>query len=155
MSGETNLRKLIRNMRPELHPGEYVFCTINSGDVPAGLNPLGTFHEQEGLTVILPREQADQGELSYSFVAGWITLNVHSALEAVGLTAAVSQALTRAGISCNVVAAYYHDHIFVPTNDARLALEVLERFTHSPDRVRGQTDYKEDMGSIGGRHGGK
>lgn len=135
MSGETDLEKLIRNMEPELHSGEYVFCTIDASDVPSGLNPIGTFREREGLTMILPREGADQGGLSYSFVAGWITLNVHSALDAVGLTAVVSRALTRAGISCNVIAAYYHDHIFVPVDDARRALEVLERLAHSPDQA--------------------
>lgn len=135
MSGEMDLEKLIRNMEPELHPGEYVFCTLESGAVPAGLNPLGSFQEREGLTVVLSKEQADEFGFSYSFVAGWITLNVHSALEAVGLTAAVSQALTRAGISCNVVAAYYHDHIFVPIEDAQHALKVLERLICSSDRV--------------------
>ena len=69
--------------------------------------------------------------LTYHFVAKWITLNVHSSLEAVGLTAAFSNALAEAGISCNVVAAYYHDHIFVAKADADKAMEVLRKLSVS------------------------
>ena len=69
--------------------------------------------------------------LPYSLVCVWITLTIHSSLEAVGLTAAVSSALTEANISCNVVAAYYHDHIFVPIADADRAMNVLLALTDS------------------------
>ena len=69
--------------------------------------------------------------MPYSFVGAWITLNVHSALEAVGLTAAVSRALTEAGISCNVVAAYYHDHLFVPAEQGERALKILQDLARS------------------------
>jgi len=131
MDGETDLSKLLREMNPELHAGEFVFCSIEARNLPENIEPLGLFREQEGLTVILPKAQADQLNLPYSFIAAWITLNVHSALDAVGLTAAVSQALTRAGISCNVVAAFYHDHIFVPLKDAERALKVLQSLTHT------------------------
>jgi len=124
--GEKNLGKLIQNMDPELHAGEYVFCRIGHEDAPVNFGPISWFQEKEAVTVILPREKADDLGLSYSFVSGWITLNVHSALEATGLTAAVSQALTEAGISCNVVAAYYHDHLFVPWKDAGRALNILK-----------------------------
>jgi hypothetical protein len=68
--------------------------------------------------------------LAYTQIFAWITLTVHSSLEAVGLTAAFSRALTEAGISCNVVAAYYHDHIFVPTRDAGQAMQVLKNLSH-------------------------
>jgi hypothetical protein len=64
--------------------------------------------------------------LEYHFTAAWITLRVHSALDAVGLTAAVSLALTDAGISCNVVAGFHHDHLFVPHTRAADAVRVLE-----------------------------
>ena len=130
MAGETDLDTLIREMRPERNPGEYVFCPLGLGDRPAALELLGCFHEKEGMTAILSRAAADQAGLSYSFVAAWITLNVHSALEAVGLTAAVSQALAGAGISCNTVAGYYHDHLFVPLADADRALEILLALAH-------------------------
>jgi hypothetical protein len=131
MDGETDLTKLLREMNPELHAGEFVFCSIEAHNLPENIEPLGLFREQEGLTVILPKAQADELGWRYSFVGAWITLNVHSALDAVGLTAAVSQALTRAGVSCNVVAAYYHDHIFVPIKDAERALEVLQALTRT------------------------
>lgn len=81
--------------------------------------------EAEGLTVVLPRAEADRLGLAYDFVGAWITLQIHSALEAVGLTAAVSRALTDAGISCHVLAGFHHDHLLVPVADAPRALEVL------------------------------
>lgn len=129
MIGETDLAKLLKNMRPELHAGEYVFCVVNSLSHAVELKPLSFFQEKEGLTVILPKKQADENALSYSIVCAWITLNVHSALEAVGLTAAISKALTEANISCNVVAAYYHDHIFIPIRDAKRTMDVLLALT--------------------------
>ena len=88
---------------------------------------LGAFKEEEGWTIILHKELADKLGYSYSYVAAWITLTIHSSLEAVGLTAAFSSALAKHFISCNVVAAYYHDHIFVAKQDAGKALNVLKK----------------------------
>jgi hypothetical protein len=124
-SGETDLQKLLKTLRPELNPGEFVFCSIpdlakiNIADV------IMSFKEKEGITIILPKPQADKLQLTYTFVAAWITLTVHSSLHAVGLTAAFSNALAQHGISCNVVAAYHHDHIFVDRKDADTAIEIL------------------------------
>ena len=87
------------------------------------------FREKEGITLILKREIADKLNLKYSFVASWITLTVHSSLEAVGLTAAFSKALADNGISCNVVAAFYHDHIFVDQKDAKKATQILNQLS--------------------------
>lgn len=129
MAGETDLEKLLQGMQPELNEGEYVFCTVDSFESAAVLNPVCIFQEKEAVTVILPKQQADDASLPYSVICAWITLTVHSSLEAVGLTAAVSKALTDANISCNVVAAYYHDHIFVPVKDATRALAVLTQLT--------------------------
>jgi hypothetical protein len=112
-------------MSPQLNAGEYVFCTLHDGQWPAGLEIIGSFREQEGLTVILERSRAEQAGFSFDYVAAWITLNVHSALEAVGLTAAFATALGQAGISCNVIAGYYHDHLFVGQADAERAMHVL------------------------------
>lgn len=125
MTGETDLQKLIQGMKPKLNEGEFVFCIVESSQSANTLNPLSTFQEAEGITVIIPKQQADNAALPYSIVCAWITLTVHSSLEAVGLTAAVSKALTDANISCNVIAAYYHDHIFVPVEDAKRAIAVL------------------------------
>ena len=125
MTGETNLEKLLQGMKPELNEGEFVFCNVDSFQRAAALNPVCVFQEQEAVTIILPKYQADDSALPYSITCAWITLTVHSSLEAVGLTAAVSKALTDANISCNVVAAYYHDHLFVPMQDAERALAAL------------------------------
>ncbi len=92
--------------------------TIVSDAIPPGAVPVVFVREDEGLTLVLPQQQADDLGLPYNFVAAWITLQVHSALSAVGLTAAVSRVLTEAGISANVVAGFTHDHLFVPHDRA-------------------------------------
>src|SRR5262249_36988408 len=104
-----------------------VFCTIDSLQQTAALDPICIFQEREVVTIILHKHQADDAALPYSVTCAWITLTVHSSLEAVGLTAAVSKALTDANISCNMVAAYYHDYIFVPVPDAKQAMDVLRQ----------------------------
>ena len=129
MNGETNLQRLLKDMHPRLNAGKYVYCTVESKDRAMQLEPLCLFAEEESVTVILPTGQADSLGLPYSTVFAWITLTVHSSLEAVGLTAAVANALAGANISCNVVAAYYHDHIFVPIQDAALAMTLLQTLT--------------------------
>lgn len=129
MTGETDLKKLLQGMKPKQNEGEFVFCTVESTQRAHALDPLCTFQEEEAVTVILTKEQADKAFLRYSGTFAWITLTVHSALEAVGLTAAISNALTEANISCNVVAGYYHDHIFVPVKDAKRAMDVLENLS--------------------------
>lgn len=113
-------------MRPELRPGRYVWTTVPGDELPAGVAPVVTVSEREGLTLVVAEAQAVSAGLAYQFTAGWITLRVHSALDAVGLTAAVSLALTDAGISCNVVAGFHHDHLFVPYARATEAVRVLE-----------------------------
>jgi hypothetical protein len=130
MTGETNLTKLLQGLKPTRNEGEYVFCLVNSLSSAAELDPLCIFQEKEEVTVILPKTRADENLLLYSVICTWITLNVHSSLEAVGLTSAVAKALTEANISCNVVAAYYHDHLFVPVKDAERAMDVLKRLSN-------------------------
>ena len=129
MAGETNLATLLRSMAPELNSGDFVFCTLPDLASIATADIICFLREQEGITIILEKERADALGLSYSFVAAWITLKVHSALEAVGLTAAFSKALAENSISCNVVAGYYHDHIFVAKEDATKAINVLQRLS--------------------------
>ncbi|MCP9768462.1 ACT domain-containing protein [Lacihabitans sp. LS3-19] len=113
MKGEIDLNKLLKGIKAQHNPGDYVFCTV------ADLNKINIdeiqllFKESEGISLILKKEYADTLNLKYSFTAAWITLAIHSSLEAVGFTAAFSNALAKANISCNVVAAYYHDHLFV------------------------------------------
>lgn len=128
MSGEKDLSILLKTMMPELNIGEYVFCTITPSTQVDQNDVILFFKEQEGNTVILKKEVADNLKLDYFFIASWITLTVHSSLNAVGLTAAFSKSLSDAGISCNVVAAFYHDHIFVDRNDTEKALKILNKF---------------------------
>jgi hypothetical protein len=104
----------------ELVPGRWVYASVPA--VPAGCTPVVTVREAEGTTVVVPEHEALALGLPTTFVASMITLQVHSALDAVGLTAAVSTVLADAGIPCNVVAGFHHDHLFVP---ADLADEVV------------------------------
>lgn len=131
MKAEKDLQLLIKTMKPQQNSGEYVFCVVNDLKNINLEEVILVFKEQEGTTVVIKKELADRLKLPYSFIASWITLTVHSSLEAVGLTAAFSSALAQKGISCNVVAAFYHDHIFVDYNDATKAMEILNNFSNS------------------------
>jgi hypothetical protein len=120
---------LIKSLKPILHEGLYVFCTMR--ELPSiDLNQIiCLFREKEGVTLILRKDVADNERLPYSFLAAWITLTVHTSLQAVGLTAAISKALAERGISCNIVAGYYHDHLFVPKDKAQEAMKILNRLS--------------------------
>lgn len=121
----SDLATLLRSMEPELHAGVYAYCVAPHGTDVSALSPVATVAEAEGLTLVLPEAQAVQAGYTVLFRAAWITLTVHSDLQAVGLTAAFSTALGQAGISCNVVAGAYHDHIFVPVEQAQPAMAAL------------------------------
>lgn len=128
--GETDLTALLRDMSPELHDGAFVYSSV-PGAVPPGANPVAFVREEEGLTLILRRHEADELGLPYDYVAAWITLQVPSSLEAVGLTAAVCGALADAGISANVVAGLRHDHLFVPFERGVDAVRTLRALSDS------------------------
>jgi hypothetical protein len=121
----SNLTMLLRSMEPVLHEGVYAYCTVPHDAEFAALAPVVTVRESAGLTLVVPEEQAVAAGLPVLFRAAWISLTVHSDLEAVGLTAAFSSALGQAGISCNVVAGAFHDHLFVPVAQAQKALQAL------------------------------
>ncbi|CAA9196473.1 hypothetical protein FLA105534_01136 [Flavobacterium bizetiae] len=128
MSGEKNLEQLLKSMKPEHNGGDYVFCKVATLE-NINLSEIEMlFKEKEAITLILKKEIADTLKLEYSVIMSWITLTVHSSLEAIGLTAAFSKALSDKEISCNVVAAYYHDHIFVNKKDIKMAMKVLNTF---------------------------
>ncbi|KAG5357181.1 hypothetical protein CJU90_6005 [Yarrowia sp. C11] len=148
MSGETDLKNLLKSAKPILNEGTYFFCNIHltpkdgekwpdktyaaiHGLLPAS---VATVRETEGLTVVVPKQKVDEYlsdsslpplEYDSSYECAWITLTIHSSLEAVGLTAAFSAQLAQNNISCNVIAGFHHDHIFVGKDDAKKALSVL------------------------------
>jgi uncharacterized protein len=114
-AGSDDLALLLREMRPVLHPHAYDFAVTDAAPADA----FAIVREEEGVTVIAPAERG-----------GWarISLSVHSSLSAVGLSAAMAQALADRDISCNIVAGYHHDHLFVPwprRHDAMAALAAL------------------------------
>lgn len=119
---------MIAGMTPVLTNGTWVYCCESD---PARSNDLmlhafAIMREAEGVTLILPASVAAEHGYDCALHLRLITLNVFSDLQGVGLTAAVAQALTEQDISCNVVAAYHHDHVFVPQADAERALEALQ-----------------------------
>lgn len=135
MTGITNLTTLLANLRPELLDGQFVFITRPQWTYGAGaeLHPIATFSEPEGLTLVVPKELADASGQSYTSVWSMITLSVNSSLNAVGLTAAVADALTQHGISANVIAAYHHDHVFVSIARASEAMTAIEQLANTSD----------------------
>jgi len=127
VAGETNLKKLLHFMSPVLINGDFVFCTLKNsryGDY-ADARPIASFEETEGLTLVLLKDAADSLGLPYEGIFRCITLGVHSSLEAVGLTAAVAGVLAENGIAANMIAAYFHDHVFVQANIAERAVGLL------------------------------
>jgi hypothetical protein len=122
-----DLNTLLTSMSPELQPGVYVYASVPFDADLSGLTPLATFREREGLTIIVEESEAFKAGIEPMFRAAWITLTVHSDLQAVGLTAAFATALGKANVSCNVIAAVYHDHVFVPIESAEQAMAALRQ----------------------------
>ncbi|WP_109466532.1 ACT domain-containing protein [Albibacillus kandeliae] len=122
-------KAMISGMSPELNRGRFVFCTSNDRAffLRCANEAIATYREEEGMSLILPVETAERHGLDTSLTMACITLTVTSSLEGIGLTAAVAEALAMANIPCNVVAAYHHDHVFVPAYLAQEALDVLRK----------------------------
>jgi hypothetical protein len=120
---ETDLAVLIRAMSPRLLPGLFVFATVEA--VPPGLDPVMTFREAEGITLILSKDQAVAAGLAWTFPSRMITLEVNSSLEAVGFLAAITGRLAEAGIPVNPVSGFHHDHLFMPEGRAEEAMAIL------------------------------
>ena len=133
MQGIVDINVLLKDMEPILDSEDYVFCSNKAfilNEEIIQLNPIATFLEKEGMTLVITKDIADKNTIDYASVFSKITLEIHSSLDAVGLTAAFSNALTSHGISANVIAGYYHDHIFVPKDKAKLAMKALIELTN-------------------------
>ncbi len=128
MSGEKDLNTILCSLDPCLQPSLYVFCTVRDaryGDL-SHTRPVACMAEPEGLTLVVAKEDADEEGLAYQGTFRCIRLGVHSSLQAVGLTAAVASALATHDISANMIAGYYHDHVFIPSAHADAALQILK-----------------------------
>ena len=127
MTAITDIETLIRDADPRIVDGHFVFASFPGaryGDL-ASLKPLAVIRETEGLTMVLDQQAAHNAGIDTGPAFRLISLNVHSALEAVGLTAAVSACLARHGIPANMLAGFYHDHVLVPSEQAEQALQAL------------------------------
>ena len=128
-------RAMIRGMAPVLDPSAWHFCLVTDPGLASRATPLATFQEDEGLSLILLEEDARNAGIPTDMPMARITLTVHSALDGVGLNAAVATALADAGIPCNMVAAFHHDHAFVPLDDAPRALAILKALADAEDEA--------------------
>ena len=126
MSGETEIDILLKNMRPEINDGEYVFCSVNNKDKVNFEEVVAFIREKEGLTIIVEKNKAISLGLDFRFISSWITLNVYSSLDAIGFNSIISNSLSENKISCNVIAGFYHDHLFVNKKDANSAINILK-----------------------------
>ena len=129
MAGITDLAELLRSLEPVRHPEPYVLVTVPQAAPEDLAVAAAVIRETEGVTLVLPQREADRRGLAGDYAGAWITLTVHSSLEAVGMAAAVSAALAEVGIPCNMFAGYHHDHLLVPLDRADGALDALRRLS--------------------------
>ena len=131
MSGEVQIDTLLKNIDPEINLGEYVFCSvynlknINFKDIVVYIK------EKEGFTLVMEKNKAISLGLDFEFISSWITLNVHSSLNAVGFNSIISNSLSKNNISCNVIAGFHHDHLFVSLNNAKRAISILKNLSRN------------------------
>lgn len=123
--GETDLDKMLATLRVERRPGVFTYATVRTPAPELLAAAHGVVTEGDLTTLVLPVEAAERAGLPVELEMAWLSLTVQSSLEAVGLTAAFSATLGKAGIPCNVLAGFHHDHILVPVDRAQQAIAVL------------------------------
>ena len=123
-SGETDIQLLIEHMHPHLSDEVYVVVSVQE-DV-SSIPSFAQIREKEGITLILTSKEADKRDISYEQKWALISLDVYSSLQAVGFTAIISKALSDNGISVNVIAGFYHDHLLVPYSRKQEAYLILK-----------------------------
>ena len=128
-----DLAPLLADLTVRRRPGRW--CFVTGAAVPVGVTVAATVVEDEGTTVVIAVEDAEALGHTPGFVAAWLTLEVASALDLVGLTAAVATALATEGIACNVLAGYHHDHLLVPEDRAADAIAALGALRARPSPI--------------------
>src|SRR5262245_55346734 len=118
-----DLASILASLRVRRRPGTYVYVSL---PVPESIEAVATIEEAEGTTFVVERAVAERAEVPWSFAAAWLTVEVHTALDGVGLTAALAGALADAGIPCNVLAGFHHDHLLVPVERADEATAAID-----------------------------
>ena len=133
MSGQTDLKKILESIDPYLVDESFIFMTTDQSlsSISNTLNPIASFKENEGLSIVITQATADKNAITYDSVFSCISLGVHSSLESYGLISTISRELTQNNISTNVFSGYYHDHIFVQSEKADKALEIISKIGSS------------------------
>ena len=133
MPGQTDLKKILESIDPYLVDESFIFMTTDQSlsSISNTLNPIASFKENEGLTLVITQATADKNAITYDSVFSCISLGVHSSLESYGLISIISRELTQNNISTNVFSGYYHDHIFVQSGKADKALEIISKIGSS------------------------
>ena len=125
MHGQTDLKEILKNIDPHLVDESFIFMTTDQSlsSISNSLNPIASFLENEGLSLVITQAIADKNAITYDSVFSCISLGVHSSLESYGLISIISRELTQNNISTNVFSGYFHDHIFVQSGKSDKALE--------------------------------
>ncbi len=126
MSGLTDLKDTLDSLKVSCDEIEYSFASVPDDSLISRDKVLATFQENGRLAVIAPKEFLDSKEIENEGPYAKLTIDVHTSLELVGLTAVMATKLAKNGISANVVAAFYHDHVFVQYDLRKKAIELLE-----------------------------
>lgn len=135
MAGESDLGSLLKDLQIRRREGVYVYVNLSPGTALPDVPLSAVVTEVEGTTVVMRESDAELAGLEWIFRAAWLTLTVHSSLDAVGLTATVSTALAVAGIPCNIIAGFHHDHLLVPEEKADAAMDAVDVLSHRPEVV--------------------
>jgi hypothetical protein len=133
-----DLETMLRTLRVTKADGEW--CVVNLASPPADTYVRASVVEAEGTSYVIATDDAAGLGIRPDFIGAWLTLEVNSALDAVGLTAAVASALAKANIACNVFAGLHHDHLLVPTTDSARAIATLEALKTSSQRLAATDD---------------
>ena len=133
MPGQTDLKKILESIDPYLVDESFIFMTTDQSlsSISNALNPIASFMENEGLSLVITQATADKNAITYDSVFSCISLGVHSSLESYGLISTISRELTQNNISTNVFSGYHHDHIFVQSGKADKALEIISKIGSS------------------------